>query len=64
MAEFVQVDEVDTGTLKLEIYPGAKDVLYLRIAERSGKDFDEWNEACLSAEEAQQLRAFLEKALP
>jgi hypothetical protein len=66
MSQFVQVETLDTGTLKLEIYTGATDLLFLRISERISKDedFNEWNEACLSADEAEQLRAFLSRALP
>lgn len=66
MSEFVQIDPVDTGTLKLEIYAGGDGTLFLRIAERPVKDDgrDDWNEACLSAAEAVQLREFLGRSLP
>jgi hypothetical protein len=65
MSKFTLVESIDTGTLKLEVYAGRDETLFLRIAERPVKDDgrDDWNEACLSAEEAVQLRDFLSRAL-
>lgn len=63
MSEFVQAPALDTKLFKLEIYKGSGEQLFLRISERSDK-YDEWNEACLSAKEAEQLRAFLDTCLP
>lgn len=65
MNEFNPIAPLDTGTFKVEVYQGGAQVMFLRISERAAKDVnEEWQEACLSADEARQLRAYLDRALP